>query len=374
MLTIKNNLSARGGRKLYFSLFVIWVVGMASAKTAMLSEDVIESFLTHETAQRVLAEPDYYVWGLSAFCAEDGRVHAYYSRWPKETGMKGWLYYSEIAHAVADSPAGPFETTGVVLASRNEGGWDAINAHNPYVCYANGKVYLYYISNDLRQEYEATQTNPFPDEEWLLNHWDVVRDRQRIGLAVAKNPAGPFVREKEPVVVPQGPFKSIAVNPAVVYRAGRFMMIMKGDDVRKEGIFRIQFVGFSDRAEGPFRFDGASIYDKQQTEDACVWYDEHDQQFHTLFHVMNQPHLVHMVSSDGTCWEEARPFVFVNKYFDRQTGETWCPQRVERPFVLPDESGRASWLYLAVKEGETSGNIAIPLNDSGEIENRGNGK
>lgn len=349
-------------------LLVLSVAGIVCAKTAVLSERVIDSFLRHETTQGVLADPGYYVWGLSAFRAEDGRVHAYYSRWPKETGMKGWLYFSEVAHAVADSPASPFETTGVVLSSRHAGGWDAVNAHNPYVCYANGMVYLYYISNDLRQDYKATEMQPYPDKQWLLNSWDIVPDRQRIGLAVAQNPAGPFVREKEPIVVPQRPFKSIAVNPAVVYRDGQFMMIMKGDDVRKEGIFRIQFVGFSDRAEGPFKFDGESIYDKQQTEDACVWYDQNDEQFHTLFHVMNQPHLVHMISPNGKQWKEADPFVFVNKYFDRQNGEKWRPHRVERPFILPDESGRAAWLYLAVKEGETSGNIAISLNGTGEIE------
>ena len=48
-----------------------------------------------------------------------------------------------------------------------------------------------------------------------------------IGVAVANNPNGPFVRYKCPVVEPDDIlFKNIAVNPAVVYNNNKYTMII----------------------------------------------------------------------------------------------------------------------------------------------------
>ena len=42
-------------------------------------------------------------------------------------------------------------------------------------------------------------------------------------------------------------------------------------------------------------------------------------------------------------------------------GTTWEPDRVERPFVLTDENGKPVCLYIAVKDDDISGNIAVSL-------------
>lgn len=325
-----------------------------------------ESFRQQSRTPHVLADPDYYIWGLTALRWKDGTIHAYYARWPKSRGFAGWMTHCEIAHAVSNRPEGPFKTTGTVIESRHLAGWDIVNAHNPSVCVAEGKIYLYYISNRLRDDFEATKEQPFPSDEWLKkNRLEIVRNRQCIGVASADNPAGPFVRASEPVVVPHGNFKNIAVNPAVTYHKGKFVMIVKGDDSRRKGWFRIQLVGHSDKATGPFTFQKQAIYDKAQTEDACIWYDQNEKLFHSLIHVMGEPVLAHLVSEDSIKWREAEPFMFMRKQFSLSDGSIWKPERVERPFVLTDGEGRAEWIYLAISEEGITGNLALPLKNVG---------
>jgi len=322
------------------------------------------AFHAQQLAPHVVADPDYYCWGLTAFRWKDGRVHAYYSRWPKKSTFAGWMTHCEIAHAVADSPEGPFQFQNVVIESRHAGGWDIVSAHNPAVCVAGDKIHLYYISNDLRGEFEESpgEKPPYPSDAWLKKNRELVRNRQCIGVASASAPEGPFTRHPEPVVKPDNRlFKNIAVNPAVAFCEGRYLMIFKGDSMKHKKWFRIQLVGQSDRAEGPFAFQETPIYEKTQTEDACLWFDRGDNQFHTVFHVMGQPNLAHMTSQDGIEWHEAKPFVFMKKQFALSDGAVWKPRRVERPFVLTGADGRAEWIYLAIQGEGGTGNIAVPL-------------
>lgn len=318
-------------------------------------------FEAQQTAPHVLADPDWYCWGLTTFRWNDGKIHGYYARWPKNRGFASWLTHCEIAHAVAENPEGPFKTTGTVIKSRHLEGWDIVTAHNPTVCVAEDKIHLYYISNKLRGGFEKDGDKPYPSDKWLKTNRKQVRNRQCIGVAVADNPAGPFVRSPDPVVVPHGRFKNIAVNPAVTYRDGKFIMIVKGDDARRDKIFRIQLVGHADKAIGPFVFQQQPIYDKTQTEDACIWFDQSENLYHTVFHVMGKPTLAHLVSEDSFRWREAEPFTFMAKQFKLADGSVWKPERVERPFVLTDEKGHAEWIYLAIKGKRGSGNIAVPL-------------
>src|SRR5690606_8644132 len=62
---------------------------------------------------RILENPDWYIWDSSPIVGEDGKIHVFFSRWPDEFG--NWLSHSEIAHAVADRPEGPYTVIGTVL-------------------------------------------------------------------------------------------------------------------------------------------------------------------------------------------------------------------------------------------------------------------
>jgi hypothetical protein len=340
-------------------------VGAEPAESAVtpqaLPANLPEHFEHQRSAAHIIADEEYFVWGLTAMRWSDGKIHAYYSRWPKRIGFRGWQTHSEIVHAVADSPAGPFQTTGVVLSSRNPEGWDSINAHNPSVCVADGRIYLFYVGNRIGDYYKAKPGQPLPSDEWLFRHRRELHLSQRITVAVAEQPEGPFVRSPEPVLKPTGRFKDVAVNPAVVQHGDKFLMIAKGDDVRHEKPFRIQCAAIADRPDGLYRQVAQPAFDDFQTEDACIWHDRRLQVYRCVVHELFKDRLVELRSRDGRTWERGDPFTFTYKRFPLADGTEWKPDRAERPFVLADADGRPEWLYVAVKKGNASANLAIPL-------------
>lgn len=297
----------------------------------------------------------YRVWCNSVIRWTDGSYHAYYARWPVETGHNGWLTHCEIAHGISNKPEGPFVYQSTVIASRNPGHWDVMNAHNPYAIVAEGKICVYYITNRV-----ADIADPETGDVPRGTPREVLRNAQVTGVAIADNPYGPFSRSREPVVVPHGGFKNIAVNPAVIYRDGRYLMIIKGDDVKHERVHRSQFVGVSTRPEGPFTFRDSPVYDRRQTEDACIWFDEATGLYNVVVHVMGG-HLNRLVSRDGLSWQPADPFLFMKKEFVMTDGSIWKPDRVERPFMLLDERGRPEMFYVGIRENDKEANIALKV-------------
>ncbi|MBI9019067.1 MAG: hypothetical protein JEZ07_17590 [Phycisphaerae bacterium] len=330
-----------------------------------LEKSVKDNFLQKKVAENVLVDPGYRIWGMAVIKWKDGKYHGYYARWPDSKGHDGWMTDCEIAHAVADKPEGPFKTIGVVIESRNADGWDIVNAHNPAICVADGKICLYYISNKLRGKFESeNEKGDFPSDKWMAvrsNRLNIIRNTQCIGVATATDPAGPFVRAKKPVVQPHGTFKNIAVNPAVTYQNGKFVMIMKGDDIKRKGWFRMQLVGHADKPEGPFVFQQKPVYAKAQTEDAGIWYDKQDEIYYMVCHVMGKHHLMLFYSRDSVNWSPADNPIFLKKQIPLADGTIWKPERLERPFVLTDEDGKPFMVYVAVADKGVNSNIAMPL-------------
>ena len=76
----------------------------------------------------------YFVWCGSMIRGEDGRCYLFAARWPKETKFpEGYMTHSEIVLASADTPDGEFRFERVILGRREEGHWDSMMAHNPYI-------------------------------------------------------------------------------------------------------------------------------------------------------------------------------------------------------------------------------------------------
>ncbi len=327
-----------------------------------LSTSVKDNFFNHSISKHVLVEPGYFVWGLSVVKWKD-KYHAYYARWRRKDQFKAWMTDCEIAHAVSTTPEGPFEFVNVVLESRKSSGWDINNSHNPYSIVVNGKICLYYIANDVAH-YGTTVNGKLkhPDSTWLASNRELLRNSQRIGVAIADDPYGPFIRSKRPIVVPDNiKFKNIAVNPSVVFRNNQYTMIMKGDDVTKDGWFRIQLVGKAPTPEGPFEFSSKPVYDKAQTEDACMWFDNVLNTYYMVCHVMGKSELALFNSENGFDWQPDERNIFMEKEFFLSNGTIWKPERVERPFVLTDETGKPIMIYVAVADKNVTGNIAIPI-------------
>ena len=218
---------------------------------------------------------DMSIWGGSLVKGGDGLYHMLYSRWPKALGW-AWVTHSEIAHAVSESPFGPFRFRNVVLPPRGAEFWDGLCTHNPNLHIFEGRYYLYYMGNtgDGRAVGE-----PGRDQlNWLH------RNNQRIGVAVADTPDGPWQRLDTPVlgVSPDrsAPDSLMTSNPAVCQRPdGGYLMIYKAVGHEYDLPFGgpvVHCVATSDSPLGPFVKGGDPVFtvagDRFPAEDPYIWY------------------------------------------------------------------------------------------------------
>ncbi len=301
------------------------------------------------------------VWGGSVAAGDDGRYHLYFSRWPEAAGHHGWVTHSEIAHAVADDPLGPFSFVDTVLGRRPNApqAWDRDVAHNPTVLRHGDRYYLYYTGNRGDGTYWSHRNN------------------QRIGLAVADSPDGPWTRLNEPLIdVSESGFDSlITTNPSCAAGpAGRFLMVYKCSD-RRGGAPKfgpvVHAVAWSDRPDGPFRKHSRPVFTADDAwfpgEDPFVWYD--GRRFRGVLKDMGRNYadeeraLVLFESRDGFDWQPSEQRVLCTRRIGTGHGESVTYHRLERPQLLV-ESGRPAVLYAAAKprsDSDESFNIHLGL-------------
>ena len=296
------------------------------------------------------SDPNYYVWCGAPVKGVDGRYHLFYSRWPKTNPNKfapGWAIVSEVAYAVGDGPRGPFTHVNVTLPARGINPatgakyWDADMTHNPYIILKDGVYYLYYIGN-------------FGDGTYAVH-----RNNDRIGVASATNPAGPWTRLDQPIIDitpdPAGStasFDSLCVaNPAItVMPDGKMLVLYKG--VKNSG----SLMG------GPVRH-GAAIADSptgsyvkqasvagqiflppgasnMEAEDAFIWYSS---RYGNRYYAVARDvvgtftgvsgGLAQFQSEDGLHWSASTQPKVLGSSFTWTSG-VMNSTRVERPFVL----------------------------------------
>jgi hypothetical protein len=128
---------------------------------------------------RILELEGYYVWCNAPIEGPDGKTHVFFSRWPAEKRMGGWINASEIAHAVADQPEGPYAVRGTVFAPRGPGHWDGTTCHNPHIRKIGDGYALFYMGNSNGKT-----------------------DTKRIGVARADSLDGPWHRPDAPLLEP----------------------------------------------------------------------------------------------------------------------------------------------------------------------------
>jgi hypothetical protein len=189
---------------------------------------------------RILADPGHYVWGCSPVVGPEGRVHVFYSRWPKQSGWTGYILDCEIAHAVADDPAGPYELADDPVSLSGAAGdqeWDTHSIHNPEVQRVGDRYALLYYGSSIYNRNEI---------------WG------KIGVAVADSLDGPWTRNPGNPVVDRGErdaWDSVEVNnPTLLQHPdGRFYIYYRaytgrGTDIRNDKIG----VAVADELGGPY--------------------------------------------------------------------------------------------------------------------------
>jgi len=313
-----------------------------------------------------LEDPGFIVWGASPVRPPDGRYHLFYSRWPEATGFESWVTHSEIAHAEADEPLGPYRFRDVALPARGGAFWDGHVTHNPTVHFFDGSYYLYYMGNRGDREIFRGRGQ--------LN-W-VHRNLQRIGVAMAEHPAGPWLRADVPVLDVHDDELCVS-NPGVTRRPdGRFLMVYKA--VKKDrplpfGGPVVHRMAVADRPEGPFIRQKGDIFTAEgfdfPAEDPYIWFDPNRGCFFVIVKDMtgsytgSGPALVLFESLDGSDWKpSANPLVTGTTI--AWEGYTQTLERLERPQLL-FEAGRASVLFAAAMDlsGKTL-NVHIPVSEA----------
>ncbi|VGO18626.1 glycoside hydrolase family protein [Pontiella sulfatireligans] len=329
-------------------------------------------------------DADYWVWGSSIVKGDDGKYHMYVARWPK--GIKfhpGWMVASEIVHAVADQPEGPYEFSDVAVGPRSPQFWDGCSQFNPKVFKHKDTYILFYTGS----------THPFAtagkhlDEVILGSKYSIVgRNNKRIGIATSKSPYGPWTRMNHPVldVKPETFYSFLTSNPTpVVHDDGSVLLIFKARQYNNEFPYHSGMmlgVAKAPHYTGPYTvvMDEPIFSDDRfgVLEDPFLWQDEKG--YHMLAKdqhgkvggVFQGGILAH--SQDGLSWtldDQPTAYTKIVKWDDgteRQMGQL---ERVQG--LIQD--GKLTHLTFAVMDGDGGfddgkniWNIVVPLNPAGE--------
>ena len=324
------------------------------------------------SSESVFRSDSMSIWGGSLVKGEDGLYHMYYARWPKRLGW-AWVTDSEIAHAVSESPFGPFSFKDVALGRTNVEDWDGWCTHNPTVHKFEGKYYLYYMGNT------GDGIIPSKPGKQKLN-W-VHRNNQRIGVAVADNPNGPWKRFDKPVldISPDSLAHDALMtsNPSVCQRPdGGYLMVYKAVGKRYDppnGGPVVHMIATADSPTGPFKKYDDPVFtvegERFPTEDPYIWYQ--DGKYRAI--VKRIKHLdgkrvfslVHYDSEDGFDWKPAKHHDISERIVEWENGRVQQFAHLERPQVYI-EDGIPVALFCAADTLDENGvresfNLQIPL-------------
>ena len=313
------------------------------------------------------------IWGGSVVKGEDGLHHMFYSRWPKGLGWV-WVSHSEIAHAVSKNPFGPYRFKDVALPDRGEAYWDGLCTHNPTIHKINGKYYLYYMGNTGDKKVVGE-----PGKHQL--NW-MHRNNQRIGVAVADSPYGPWTRMDQPVLdITRGDSLAhdalMTSNPSVCQMPdGRVLMVYKAVGKKfpmPNGGPVVHCVAIADSPTGPFQKYPDPVFtfegERFPAEDPYIWHQ--DGKYRAIVKRIKHEgkkrvfSLVHYDSEDGINWHQAKHFEISDRTLTWQDGRKQKMTHLERPQVLLENGVPIALMCAADTLDEYnvrhSFNVQIPL-------------
>ena len=322
-----------------------------SCKQAPKEQIVLSDKIQPLTESNVFRDEAHFNWCNSIIKGNDGKYHMFYSRWNREKGFSAWLTHSTVAHAVSDSPAGPYTYVNTVIDLEKDEykAGSLITAHNPKIKFFDGKYYLYFISTHLNHDVTNERLLEIGKIESHMQDNDrkYLREQQRTYLAVCDDLNGEWKVNQNSLLEPSGPIATLVVNPAIAQGPDeRYYMIVKGDKPGSVKFERNQAVAVSNYPDHGFVLQSKPVIKDWDTEDVSMWYDEGTKRFYAVFHAHTFVGM--MTSSDGINWEKAKDFVVTKKCLARaESTDSIRPVRMERPFVYV-EGNEAKVLSMAV--------------------------
>jgi len=300
---------------------------------------------------RILELEGYFVWGTSPIVAPDGKIHVFFSRWDAKKGMGGWINGSEIAHAIADKPEGPYYDIKTILAPRGEGYFDGTTCHNPHIQFVDDKYCLFYMGNS------NGKTNT-----------------KRIGLATSGSLEGPWKRSDKTLLEAGEAGKwddHCTSNPAFLkHPNGQYWLYYKSwnaDEYEHPIIPAIRGnrkygLAIAEKLEGPYvKYSGNPIIDyskfgnNRQLEDGNVFIE--NARFYMIARDMgrfDQEMGIILESEDGIHWSEPKISYFdYSHYLEQPLAPPHLKKygRFERPQILM-RNGKPTHLFVASQGGK----------------------
>jgi beta-xylosidase len=331
---------------------------MKITKTDPISSDFEKKL---KPVGRILESPDYNVWGCSPIRGDDGKVHVFYSRWKNEAQHQGWITCCEIAHAIADTPEGPFETIDVAVSGRGGDWWDSMTCHNPTIHKVGDKYALFYMGTSDGTVYT-----------------------KRVGMATSDSLYGPWKRTDKPIIEPDpdpDAWNSVCTtNPAFVQHPnGEFWLYYKSwciTDWEKDlaaglreatvdvGKFTNRQYGLAKATslEGPWKkvgdgpiIDLSHLGENAQSEDAYIWIE--DGKFRMIMRDMgywNHEYGLMFESADGINWGMPTvAFYESSQYIKEPPNGLEREGRLERTQILMKD-GKPDYVFFAMVGGKYS--------------------
>lgn len=336
---------------LWGAIFVFQSFSLYSQKADDLD---LSSKIKPADKSKFVLDNDYFNWCSSVIKDDDGTYHLFYSRWPKNLGFYAWLTHSEIAHATSKSMTGPYINVEIVLLPRKRY-WDAVTTHNVQVDKFGDKYYMYYISTNAgKEKLLSKDLEEIAKTGYSHKSWNLLRANQRAGVAISSSLNGPWERFDHPLIEPNGPIKTVTVNPSVCKgKDGKYYLIIKGDDVNSQKRRLIQAVGISDSPLGDFKLENKPAFSDIPTEDVCVWFDRKRERYYAVFHAHGGDFIGMITSSDGRKWEKAKNYRVCKKEIPLNDGFIMRVDRMERPYVYIEDD-EIKMLSFGVKKDNSS--------------------
>jgi len=307
---------------------------------------------------QILSQDGYLFWCGSAVGDGNGKYHIFASRWEKKHGMIGWLHFSKIVRGVSDKPEGPYKIEEELTSLLQP--WCAKMTHNPTVHKFGNKYYLYYLGTTY------DDNTDIPKMHGMLAECPA-RFNQRIGVAVADGPEGPWVpNANNPVLKPRpGEWDSTFVtNPSVFEGPNKKYHLIYKAKWHTDSRLILGLAISDSPVEGFKRFGPSPIF-AHDVEDPYVW-NENGRYWMLAKDmsgkVTNKMEGILFVSENGADWElSGTPFAY-DRTIQWSDGTSETVKNLERPQLLV-ENGKPVCFYAAImRDANDITNLARLIN------------
>jgi len=304
------------------------------------------SFLLPVPPEAIIRDPDWNIFGGTAVPFEN-HWYRFFARWHKDTTHWGWATHSEIGCVVGDNPIGPWSEVHTVLGCTEANRWGSHAFHNPAIIFSEGKFWLFYTANYGNGEF-----------------WDH-RNHQRIGVASADHPLGPWKRCTEPIVdVTPGSWDHFITACPTVARGpdGLYRMIYKGvsnGPLPFGGTVRMG-LATAEHPAGPWTKQNGNFFCVEgvqfTSDDNYLWFQ--DGLFRAIvkdygghYQSKAKEALVLFTSPNALDWKLASPDPVLTTFHLTFGNERRGPfHRLEQPHLIFDPENRPIALCLSIKE------------------------